>query len=952
MELCKRIFVKHTPFPFLAKLLILLSLGISSFQRLQPPDTLAAAGQLKRATAFLKNDRYAAALPLLRQALATFEQAGNYDSCITAYKKLDDCFSGLHREEEGRQFLETALQKPGLPAVVSANLLLLIADNYNTQSDYHSAVEAYEKGLPYAQNAQADPLLLHYYANLGWLYWNAGNHAKALEFEQKALQIAQIKRDTRIIAILLSNMGDTYRSMHDDPQALNCFRRSLALAPQQVQTRIQFSKAYQQAELPDSALFILRSVLPLLQDETDKADAYYQFAQLYLEARELSKAGNFINQALHYGRLGYGEKHQEYARMTRLAGKIYLALGDADKSLRWFDQTLIAQSLQDTECRHPENLAVGDLSPGSYWVLGSLEGKGEAFFRKYQQSKNEIYLHSALAAFDLGMLYGEKMRLADNQESAKLELYEYVQPIIEGGIKTALALAASTGDNVFIEKAYLFAERAKAPVMAEALYDQGIKHVAGIPDSLLAREKMVQEIIVQQELALHEQPRTDSLRNQLLETKLGFEQLEADIQARFPRYFALKYAFSKQSDLSQIRSHLPDNALLIQYFVGASTLYSFAVSKDNIRADSLPLNEEVYATLEKFRRSVSDWDFVKYSANQAEQDFLTTAPVLYEWLLARQLAIGKAHRLIIVPDGYLGLIPFEAIFTAPYSGSWKDLQAPYLIRDYAVDYAWSASAFQQMNPATKAPRYNFVGIGTEYNTGSMDDTNTLAMRDLGPLPNADDEVEAIDKIMQGKTWLNAAATKANFLASAPDCGILHVATHGIMDEQDPMSSYLVFNKSEQGGDNRLFASELYNLQLQAQMTVLSACHTSQGKVHNGEGVMSLARAFAFAGCRTLVGSLWSVNDRSTSQIMQGFYQALETGKPVDESLQMAKLEYLKTTSSEYAKPIYWAGFVVIGDSDPLPWNLFHSKRNPVWWIVAGCFLVTGCFYLLRKRFRK
>ena len=527
---------------------------------------------------------------------------------------------------------------------------------------------------------------------------------------------------------------------------------------------------------------------------------------------------------------------------------------------------------------------------------------------------------------------------------SRLELYEYIQPIVEGCVQTSLELASTSGDNAFIEKAYLFAERAKAPVMAEGLYDKEIKHIAGIPDSILAGEKILQEAIVGLELDVYQEPGNDSLKNALLNTRLDLERLKGEIKKHFPRYFELKYAFSKQTDLQQIRRHLDDGSLLIQYLIGDSALYSFAVSKTGIKAYTLPFNDSLHRTLEKFRRSISDWDFVQHSASQAEMDFLATAPIIYDKLLARPLAEMKTRKLIIVPDGYLGLIPFEALLTQPYSGTWKDVDVPYLIRDYAVGYAWSAGALGQTGAAGNKPAYNFVGIGTEYETAGAGDTAAvIAMRDLGPLPNADDEVEAISHLLNGKTWLNAEATKANFLTSAPECGILHVATHGILDEKNPMLSCLVFNNSEEGNDNRLFASELYNIQLQAQMTVLSACNTGQGRVNNGEGVMSLARAFAFAGCPTLVSSLWSVNDRSTSDVMKGFYKLLKEGKSVDESMQGAKLNYLKSTSSEYAKPVYWAGFVVIGNNDALPGQLFTPGFS-WWWIAASGLAGIGALY--------
>jgi CHAT domain-containing protein len=212
------------------------------------------------------------------------------------------------------------------------------------------------------------------------------------------------------------------------------------------------------------------------------------------------------------------------------------------------------------------------------------------------------------------------------------------------------------------------------------------------------------------------------------------------------------------------------------------------------------------------------------------------------------------------------------------------------------------------------------------------------MRDRGALPNADDEVKAIGDLMHGKTWLNADATREHFMTAAPQCGILHLAMHGLLNEGNPMLSSLVFDHATPGNASELFALELYNIQLQARMTVLSACNTGKGKVHNGEGVMSLARAFAFAGCPTTVSSLWSVNDLSTATIMKQFYHALRAEKPVDEAMRDAKLAYINAARSENAKPIYWASFVVVGNSEALPGYLFPPDYTLLIWIIAGGLL--------------
>lgn len=919
---------------FTAKLLLVL-LGVSGFQHGAPPDRALLIGQIMEGIQLVEQKQYEKAFPMLRSNIELLEKTGPDSLWLNACVKLDLCFYHLEYVEEGILFFEKALQKRPLSLKMKAQLLLLLGDNYYLKGDHLTALQTYEKGLPEAEQLNDFKLLKLYYGNMGWLYWEKGDHAKALTMRQQALQWAMLQGDTANIPRLLSDVGDTYRTMQDR-QSLHYFRRALALQPENAQTRIQFSKAYQAFQEPDSALWMLRSAWAFLQDETDKADFYYQDARLLLALRRIPEAIVQIEKSLHSGRAGYGIDDDQYNRLAMMAGNIYSAAGSIERALFWFNDVLHRNTFLPARQGTSAPIRLQDLAPDSYWVMGSLEGKGRMLMLQYRQTGDTLHLLAALDIFETGLSYAEKMRLSYSQESSKIELYEYVQPIVEGGIQAALAMARIRGDDTYLEKAFLWAERAKAPVMAEALYDRNVKHIAGIPDSVLAQEQYLQDVVVEAELAAWGAPDSAHLQTAMLQARLQLESLKDDIKRRFPRYFSLKYAFSKPVRLQQITEHIDDQTLLVQYFAGDSTLYAFALYQNKVRSFMIPWNVHFHTRLNRFRRSVSDWDFVRDSAAQAERDFLETATLLYDQILQPAFAETNPSRLVIIPDGLLGLIPFEVLLSQPYAGSWKDLETPFLIKQFAVSYAWSSSAISIGSPAQSAAKYHFAGFGTAYESNAGKE---VAMRVLGPLPHADDEVRAIAEILPGKVWLNRQATRENFLAAASDCDILHLAVHGVLNESQPMLSHLVFQEPDSGGAHSVYASELYNLPLQARMTVLSACNTGKGAVRNGEGMMSLARAFAFAGCPTLVGSLWSVNDLSTSRIMRTFYGLLEKGVPVDEAMRQAKLHYLEHTDSEWSKPIYWAGFMVVGDAGVLPLSGHGMYQCWKWGLAAFVLLI-------------
>lgn len=933
--------------PLCFKLLLALLIGVSSFQRLTPPpDTVLARTQLEQAKNLIANEAYEKAESLLMKAIPVFKELKTGEQYLEACKALDDYFYFTDSFDEGIEFFKEALKTAGHQKneqVLKAYFHHFIGSYYSSKGDHEQTLFYYEEGLPFVEREGDTILLSFYYTNIGRFSWEVGNHEKGLDFQLKALQLWRDLRHTVNTALVLYYIGDSYRSLNA-PRCFGYFRQSLAMNPEDPQAWIQFSKAYEDFGKVDSALIVLNQAIPLFKGDTEKADAYYQFARIYKDIPDLKKANIYIKKALYHGMEGYGESDIQYARINNLAGQIYLASNNPDTALTWFHKNLLRQSEGEAkELPLIQNPTLDQLAPNSYWVLSSLDGKGAAFYQKYNQTKDPKNLKHAISAFDLALNYGEQMRLSYGHESSKTDLYEYLNPAVEGGIKAAMAMAElEPGNPAWQEKAFEFVERVKAAIMAEALHDKDIKHIAGIPDSVLEKEDLWEDSVVVLETLADQEPEVEAHRIALTDARLALDRIKEEMEKNNPRYYALKYSFQKTVDLAKIRQHLAEDALLVEYFKGDSTLYTFALSKTAFKAYTTPITADFDTTLAQYRRSVSDWGYIQNFGKSAEQDFMSAAPKLYEWLLAKPLAELKAKSLVIVPDGALGLISFDALLTAPFHSDWTDLGIPYLIKKYPISYDWSAGAMISRNREAPEVDYHFGGFGTQYD----DDPKPVAMRsDLGPLPNADDEVRDIDSLLNGKSWLNAAATKDSFLNYAPRCGILHIATHGILDEETPMQSHLVFNKTSDGAENRLFASELYTMDLHAQMAVLSACNTGSGKVAAGEGNMSIARALSYAGCPTLVSNLWSANDLASAKLMTLFYKHLKTGATIDEALQAAKLSYLETEPGSVSLPYYWASFIVVGE----PAALFPPPFN--WWLLAGGLLISaGLLYFLYRRF--
>ncbi|MFT5386704.1 MAG: CHAT domain-containing protein, partial [Saprospiraceae bacterium] len=378
---------------------------------------------------------------------------------------------------------------------------------------------------------------------------------------------------------------------------------------------------------------------------------------------------------------------------------------------------------------------------------------------------------------------------------------------------------------------------------------------------------------------------------------------------------------------------LTDNQSLIEYFVGDSSIFVFLVQKDNFEVHEIkkdfPLEEWVqemtkegiygYYTLSRAERNATLQDNTIINYTNAAQG-------LYEKLLA-PFEDKLTKDLIIIPDGVLGYVPFEALLTAapPREGAFRAY--PYLIKKYQISYCYSATLLQEMKQKQhqQTPTESLLAMAPFYQgdvhemVARIDTSELLALRDsLAALPASGEEVAAIVKILDGTPSYGSAASLQQFEQLAANYRILHLSTHGKADDRVGDYAYLAFGVPDEAGTfDRLYARDLYNYSLNADMVVLSACETGIGKLQRGEGIISLARAFAYAGAKSIFTTLWQVSDEKTKDLMVYFYKNLKKGKTKDEALRNAKLEYLEKNEREAIHPFFWAGLIGIGDMSPV-----------------------------------
>ncbi len=309
-----------------------------------------------------------------------------------------------------------------------------------------------------------------------------------------------------------------------------------------------------------------------------------------------------------------------------------------------------------------------------------------------------------------------------------------------------------------------------------------------------------------------------------------------------------------------------------------------------------------------------------------------------------------------MPDGFIWYIPFETLISSSINDSLVNYKRlPYLIRDYAISYTYSATVYFEGTRKKTKPLEGLLAFAPDYsnlvaqNSGIDEELLNNYRENLVPIPGVKEEVRSIRRHIEGTVvFMDENATESNFKKNAENFDILHLAMHAVVNNEEPLYSKLAFTqKIDQLEDGFLNTYEIYNSRYNARMAVLSSCKTGVGKLMKGEGVMSLARGFMYAGCPSIVMTLWEVSDKSGARLMEDFYKSLKRGNSKAEALREAKLDFLKNADNLKANPYFWSTYVVIGDSSPL----FKKNLSYLYWIGAFLLIAAGGFLLYIRRQR-
>jgi CHAT domain-containing protein len=551
-------------------------------------------------------------------------------------------------------------------------------------------------------------------------------------------------------------------------------------------------------------------------------------------------------------------------------------------------------------------------------LFKTLTTKAEVFEAMYLENKNITSLESSLAAYRSAFKLADYVEKTYESDESRLFLNDIKYKAHSKPIDVCLRLYELTHEQHYLEEAYFFDQRNKASILAFNL------HVGGSTGMFSEIGKKAQELKTSiTRLSLKESQADSSQLAEINREISNYEIQLARLQQQLnndPQYAQIQPSEWIPS-ISTLQNKILDNhSAIVSYHLSSKSLVLFVVTSKSFSYHQQPVGEE-------FVNAIKSWVTYLRQVNAGQKyggDSLSA--VLYGFLIKPILSItSKCDRLIVIPDDELNYIPFEAL---------KSESNDYLLQTFSVQYQYSTALLNiQSRTKTNSPTQTLAFAPF---------VNTDPQNRFDALRYSKSEVEDLE----GKIFLGNNATKANFLASANHYKIIHLATHATADDQSPLYSSIVFFPVGPDSSYRLYAQEVYNLRLDSvQLVILSACETGTGQLIRGEGLMSLSRAIAYAGCPNVVTSLWKAEDKTTAFITERLHYYLRKNHSTDKALQEAKLDLIESKAIEpqFKAPSHWAHLIFIGN--------YQAEERTYWfcWIIVGAVLISTLVFLYLKR---
>lgn len=822
-----------------------------------------------------------------------------------------------------------------------------LAAVYYEKSDFGKALELAEYALFVKKKYlnEDNPDIADSYALLGEIYLGLEKNDLYQEYHKKANRIYKSKLDSNHLTLALSsnNIGIV-------AQKNNNFDSSFAYLNK---AQIIYNQSF-----VDKNNYLLAKVyndLGVLKSTQKKAD----------DAIE-----NFKKSILIYNNI-FNKKHPIIAETYNNLAAEFGKQNNYELALKSYQKAIIANKTDyNDSLSFFEKITTNGIAD-DYILLQTLSEKSICLDKHWNLKNNNYDSTKQFKETEIAELLAanqnyktcntliERLRNSFTSEDSKIVLAQKTSKITENASNLCLKIGRLTANKKYTEEAILANDKSKAAALLSAIQATNAKHVAGVPDSVLQTETEIAKNLKINQIRLVKEMKkgkkadaelVSELQNSISNLQDKKIEMINSIENKYPKYYDLKFnstsvsiATIQKKLLNSDSLKLDHNSTMIQYLVGDSYIFVTIINPKNYEMIKIKNDSMLLKYINYFRNGIRFKEYdIHYEASYK----------LFQALVKPILKYVKTKNLIIVPDGAMALLPFEALITDNNKEKIQNKvnkrvfqKINYLNKKYTIKYCFSSQLAMELVKKISEKRYiDFVGIspvfvanhtaGVELKSTQKASENNLNLNfvqsnfdstnaynsSFSPIASAQFEIIGLQNQFNKKSKIatsylhqfgQESILKMNNIKYAK---ILHIATHGMVDASNPELSGLYFaNDPTQKEDGVLYAGEIYNIQLNADLVVLSACQTGLGKITKGEGLLGLSRSLVFAGAKNIIVSLWSVNDRTTSSLMSKFYKGFVSKKDdiyYTKYLRKAKLKMCR--NKETAFPYYWAPFIHIG----------------------------------------
>lgn len=803
-----------------------------------------------------------------------YRETYQYDEAIKAYRKgvaigddneIDEFYESILFTNLADVYLK--LEKFDEALILTEKVLAIDLKDTSAENRYFIAID---------------------YLNLGEIYLNTNlQKAKGCLLKSKAYRrTAEVTDDGECLHVYL-NLADVYLRERNEPQAL-----------------LEIDTLFQQINLKNRAYFSIAAkafeqkghIMKALFDEAEALANYEKSYQLYQKI----KPDNYDCQRL---LLQKSKCHFEFCDYEK-SEKLLAGLFDL------VDLSGVPGQSRLEKVSSPKMLFE------AYW----LEGQNKFHLYNTADESNIDLLEASATAYQNAMEVFKVLKVEVGEEMSQEILFNQNYTFFDDAIEVNYYLWDFSKNYMVLERIIYLIEMSKSIGVNNYSNNKIVLSGDVLLDSLIAKRKMLEVGINKMEKQLYYARKSENelLRNKTLDTLVSIRRdrnlLVESIANTYPDYQKLKYEI-QVPDLSEIKNKLNSTEGLLMYYLSDHYIYGVTIEQSEAHIQRVPRTQKLGQSLANFNENITNMVRENPAQHQqAFQTYKTSAHFIYQQVFQPFEAFIPPE-ITIVPYGVLGSVAFDALLTSDETKDLSQKKLPYLLHDYIISYDYSVNRFLSEPIRDSVELKTFLAVAPQFDEET---TTTTAFRNFGYLAYNREEVKKIKRIIGGDIYQGEKATEDNFLETASEYQILHLATHGKVDPTNEAYSYLAFNKIEDSLENELlYVKDIYGLELQADLVVLSACESGAGRLRRGEGIVSMARAFSNAGAAAVMPTLWKISDKNTANLMTDFYKNLKSGLPKNRALTNAKRKFLKNATAETASPFYWAPFVLIGNHAPV-----------------------------------